>query len=59
MTEADYHYFRRRASEERTAAKRATHPAARRIHLELADRYEEVSAATAAEVVEFRLLRSA
>jgi hypothetical protein len=37
----DVIYHQRRASEERTAALNARDPQARRVHLELADRYEE------------------
>jgi hypothetical protein len=39
--QSDLSYFRRRASEERTAALQARHPKARQAHLELAARYEE------------------
>ena len=37
----DLSYYRRRASEERTAALYARHPHVRKVHLELAERYEE------------------
>lgn len=40
--EADVAYFRRRASEEKTAALQARHPSARQSHLELAERYEDL-----------------
>jgi len=38
---SDLSYYRRRASEERTAALNARHPHVRRVHIELAERYEE------------------
>lgn len=48
--ETDIAYFRRRASEERTAALQARDPAARDAHRELAKRYEDlVHAMTAHE----------
>lgn len=50
MIETDYEYFQRRAAEERAAAQRTDHPDARRSHLELAERYDEVAAATVAVV---------
>ena len=37
----DLSYFLRRASEERTAAMHARDPRVRRVHLEMAERYEE------------------
>jgi hypothetical protein len=37
----DLSYFLRRASEERTAALYARDPRVRRVHLEMAERYEE------------------
>ena len=37
----DLSYFRRRASEERTAALNARDPRVCKVHRELADRYEE------------------
>lgn len=40
---ADKAYFENRASEERVAASRATHPRARQSHLELAARYEDLA----------------
>jgi hypothetical protein len=46
MHESDQDYFGRRAREERLAAESARHPHARRAHLELADRYAEMSEAT-------------
>jgi hypothetical protein len=45
MTESDHDYFRRRAAEERAAGERAIDPLARRAHLELAGRYDEVAGA--------------
>jgi hypothetical protein len=45
--EADLNYFRRRAQEEREAAMRAPHPAARQSHIELAERYDELAKAIA------------
>jgi hypothetical protein len=38
---SDLSYYRQRASEERTAALNARDPRVRRIHCEMADRYEE------------------
>lgn len=43
--ESDSVYFGRRAQEERVAAMKAPHPVARQAHLELADRYHELSVA--------------
>lgn len=43
--EADYAYFSRRALEEREAAMKSPHPAARRSHLELAGRYLDLASA--------------
>jgi hypothetical protein len=37
----DLSYYRRRASQERTAALQARDPRVRRVHLEMAERYEE------------------
>jgi hypothetical protein len=56
MTESDFEYFERRASEERAAADRAAHSSARQSHLELALRYDEMVKATKipADVIEFR-----
>ena len=42
MMESDTIYFRRRASEERTAALQAKTSEARAAHLELAQRYEDL-----------------
>lgn len=39
MTMADHDYFRRREQQERDTADRCAEPGARRIHLELAERY--------------------
>lgn len=41
MSTTDLSYFRKRASEERTAAINARDPRVRKVHSELADRYEE------------------
>lgn len=43
--EGDAVYFRRRAQEERRAAARAEHDTAHRLHLELADRYDQLASA--------------
>lgn len=40
--ESDHIYFGRRASEERTAAMQAHHPGARKAHLDMAERYEDL-----------------
>jgi hypothetical protein len=40
--DSDVVYFRRRASEERTAALQARHLQARQAHLEMAERYEDL-----------------
>jgi len=48
MFESDYDYFERRAEEERAAAARSAHPAAREAHLALAGRYSDVAKATGA-----------
>lgn len=53
--ESDVSYFRRRASEERTAALQALHPAARQRHLEMAERYEDLVRAIAAREEHLRL----
>lgn len=37
---ADLSYFRRRASEERTAAFQAGDPRVRKVHIDMAERYE-------------------
>lgn len=46
--EGDAVYFSRRAQEERDAASQAPHATARQIHLEMADRYDELAAAMTA-----------
>jgi hypothetical protein len=46
--EADTVYFRRRASEERTAAMYTRHPRARKAHIDMAERYEDLVRAIAA-----------
>lgn len=43
--EADFNYFSRRAQEERIAAMQAPHPSARRAHLDMAERYDELATA--------------
>ena len=43
--ESDFIYFSRRAQEEREAAMRNAHPSARRAHLEMATRYDELAVA--------------
>lgn len=43
--ESDSHYFSRRAWQEREAATKALHPAARDAHLAMARRFEDVSRA--------------
>ena len=45
--EGDAIYFMRRANEERLAAMKAAHPSARRAHLELAGRYDDLADAIA------------
>ena len=45
--EGDATYFAHRASEERAAALKALHPTARRRHLEMASRYDELAGAIA------------
>lgn len=40
--EVDTIYFRRRASEERTAALQARHAQVREAHLQMAERYEDL-----------------
>ena len=47
--ESDTSYFRRRASEERTAALHSRDPRARQAHLDLAGRYEDLVRAIYAE----------
>ena len=46
--EGDLHYFIRRASEERLAAMKAPHPSARKAHLEMAARYDDLATGIAA-----------
>jgi len=48
MSENESEYFRRRAAEEHAAAERATDGVARRMHMELADSYDEIAQALAA-----------
>jgi hypothetical protein len=43
--ESDAIYFNRRANEERIAAMKAVHQTARRAHLEMAERYDELVSA--------------
>lgn len=43
--EGDHIYFRRRALEEREGAIKTPHPAARRAHLDMAERYDELASA--------------
>ncbi|MFL6752752.1 MAG: hypothetical protein ACJ8D5_09895 [Sphingomicrobium sp.] len=43
--ESDTVYFARRASEERAAAMKAPHPAARAAHLDMAARYDDLAGA--------------
>ncbi len=50
MIDSDSAYFAQRASEERTAATRATSDAARALHLELAGRYEDLSISIVAQM---------
>ena len=45
--EGDAAYFTRRAQEERLAAMKAPHPAARQAHVELAERYRDLAASIA------------
>ena len=47
--ESDQVYFTRRASEERTAALQSRNKTARRSHTQMAERYEELVRALAAE----------
>jgi hypothetical protein len=58
MTESDFQYFQRRATEERSAAELAGHPSARRAHLELAERYSDMAEAAAGTLssIELRLV---
>ena len=41
--ESDSIYFARRAAQEHLAAMKAAHPTARRLHMELADRYADLT----------------
>ena len=59
MTECDHDYFERRAGEERSAAAGAANPAARRAHLELAARFDDMAAAANGTIVELKVLREA
>jgi hypothetical protein len=59
MLECDHDYFLRRAAEEREAAEHAAHPIARLSHLELAERYDDVAAATSGRVLELKLMQRA
>lgn len=54
--EGDSLYFRRRAAEERTAAKEAPHPSAQRSHLDMAERYDEIADAIGSGEVLIRLV---
>ena len=49
LLETDFAYFRQRASEERTAALAAREPRVRAAHVELAERYEDLVRAIAAQ----------
>lgn len=51
----NYDYYCRRAAHSRDLADHAASPGIARIHLEMASRYEELAAATRAEVNERRL----
>lgn len=51
MTESDRDYFRRRAEEERAAASRTDNASVRRVHLELAERYDGIVAPKAESLV--------
>lgn len=62
--ESDAVYFVRRAREERDAAHRAEHPAARKAHLDMAERFQELTDAIETHEAEllgrerrFRLIR--
>ncbi|HVM37506.1 MAG TPA: hypothetical protein VM265_03855 [Sphingomicrobium sp.] len=57
--EADTVYFRRRASEERTAAMYTRHPRARKAHIDMAERYEDLVRAIAARERHLRVDPSA
>lgn len=47
----DANYFRQRALEEREAGMKAPHPMARRAHIELAERYDELAKAITAHAL--------
>jgi hypothetical protein len=47
--QSDRAYFARRASEERTAALQTRHKAVRQAHTQMAERYEELARAIAAD----------
>ena len=49
--EDDFAYYRRRAADERVAAMKAAHYAARVSHLELADRYKDLATQIEAQVM--------
>ena len=49
--DGDFAYFSRRAQEERIAAMKARHPTARRAHIDMAERYENLAAAISAQDV--------
>ena len=49
--EDDFAYYRRRAADERVAAMKSAHYAARVSHLELADRYEDLATQIEAQVM--------
>jgi hypothetical protein len=53
--EGDFGYFSRRANEERIAAMKASHPQARTSHRELAQRYDDLASAIAAQAQRFRV----
>jgi hypothetical protein len=59
MTQSDYHYFHRRAEEERTAGARASHPLAQQAHLDLAGRYDEMAAACTGQVLKLNVAEHA
>ena len=59
MMESDTAYFARRASEERTAALQARTGIARKAHLELADRYEDLVRSITARDQQFSLDQTA
>ena len=53
--QGDAVYFRRRATEERAAAGIAAHPAARQAHIDMAERYEDMSKSIAAREAQLGL----